>query len=100
MAGEKEPLKCPVCGAGILAVANTTLVKCEKNDYKDGQQHGCDFLIDLKPKVLKGQQITRDQVQKMLEGDTVEFKVGTGRIDPNKGSGYYFTVQFPENGYF
>lgn len=97
---EKQPLTCPVCGAPIVKVTNSTLVKCSKNIYEHGESTGCGFLVDLKPKILKGQQITRDQFAAMLEGEAVEFKVGIGRIDPSRSTGYYFSVEFPENEMF
>lgn len=100
MADAKEALKCPACGSKILKVANTNLVKCENNLYENGVQKGCDFIMDLKPKVLKGQQVTRDQLGEMLNGETVGFKVGTGHIDPTKANGFYFVIEFPENEVF
>lgn len=100
MAETKEPLKCPVCQGGIIGIANTTRIRCEKGDWVDGQAVGCDFWMDRKPKILKGQEITRTEVEKMLKGEEVKFKVGTGRIDPAKPNGFYFVIEFPENGYF
>lgn len=100
MSEQKKALKCPSCGSPILKIANTNLVKCEKNLYEGGVQKGCDFIMDLKPKVLKGQQVTRDQLEQMLSGETIEFKVGTGHIDPTKANGFYFVVEFPENEVF
>ena len=95
-----EALKCPACAGAILKVSNTNLIKCEHNLYENGQHSGCDFIMDLKPKILKGQQITRDELQKMLKGETIKFKTCTGTIDPQKTSGFYFTVEFPENEVF
>lgn len=92
-----KPLLCPLCGSKIMAVAGTMYIKCEKNEYVDKQHFGCDFFMDLKPKVLKGQQITRNEIADMLEGKEVQFKVGKGRIDTTKPNGTYFPVAFPEN---
>lgn len=100
MADNKNPLKCPLCGGGIKAITGTTFIKCEHGEYANGQASGCDFFVDLKPKILKGKSISRDQIAKMLSGETVNFGTGTGVIDKSKPYGNYFSYTRKEDEYF
>ncbi len=39
----ESDIKCPLCGSALVETAKT--YKCENNEYKNGQQSGCKFLI-------------------------------------------------------
>jgi len=75
MSTQNQALKCPLCGGNIKKVSgDAQLIKCEKNLYQGGKHSGCNFFMNLSPKPLSGYIFNREEISKMLNGETVEIE--------------------------
>lgn len=97
-AGDKKI--CPICGEGLKKVISNKgkeFIKCAKNGMlEEGKPTTCEFVIDMQPKVLSKEVLTKNDALILLNGHRVKKSNGEFFISdiPKIVDGRKYYVQF------
>lgn len=99
-AGDKKI--CPICGGGLKKVATNKgkeFIKCEHNGMlEEGKPTTCEFVIDMQPKILEKETLSKNDAILLLNGHRVKKSSGEFYIDGKpkviEGKKYYIHFEF------